>query len=213
MKLYFLPVSSYSQKVLIAFYEKGVAFTPEVVTPFDPPEKKAAYKEINAYGKVPTLVLDDGHKIPESSIIIEYLEDEFGGSGTRLIPTDKTHARQTRFFDRIFDLYFNSPMQTIFFDSRKPEAERNPAAVAAARATLDISYKAFDKHFEKKTWAMGDAFTMADCAAAAALNYLSMLHPFESYKHLTAYAHRLAERPSVKRVRDEAKPMLAKMMG
>jgi glutathione S-transferase len=190
-----------------------VAFTPEVVTPNDP-KAWADYKaNINQLGKLPTLVLDNGHRIPESSIIIEYLENEHGGSGTKLLSDDKTVARQTRFFDRLFDLYLNDPMSTIFFDGRKPEGEREPKRVAAAKATLETSLGLFDKHFEKNTWTMGDSFSMADCAAAPALNYIRMVQPFDQLKNLTAYANRLAERPSFAKVMKEAQPYLAKMMG
>ncbi len=212
MKLYYFPLSTYSQKVLTAFHEKGVAFTPEVVVNMDP-AARAEYLKINALGKVPTLVLDDGHVIPESTTIIEYLEDHHGDSGTRLIPTDsKDRARQTRFFDRQFDLYFNEPMQTIFFDGRKPKDQQSPSGVAAAKQKLDILYPKYDEHMAKRTWIMGDDFTMADCAAAPCLSYLRMVHPFTEYKHLSAYAARLTERPSFARVLAEAAPYMAKMM-
>lgn len=209
MKLYYAPVSAFSQKVLIAFHEKGVPFTPELVNLFDP-AARAEYKKVNPLGKVPTLVLDDGHKIPESTIIIEYLEGHFGDQGTRLIPADKDRARQTRFHDRNFDLYVNDPVATIFFDGRKPEADRNAAAVRDAKATLDVMYKLYDQIFASRTWAMGDEFTMADCAAAPPLAYARMVYPFESYKNLTAYVGRLVERPSFARVLAEAAPYLAR---
>ena len=81
-------------------------------------------------------------------------------------------------------------MQKIFFDSLKPEAERDPRGVAAARQVIDMMLPTYDQHFEKRTWALGEHFTMADCAAAPVLNYMRMVHPFEQYKHLVAYANR-----------------------
>lgn len=207
MKLYAHPVSAYSQKALIALYEKGIDFDLELVNLFDP-AARADFKKMNPSGKIPLLVLDDGTRIPESTIIIQYLEDEFGAKGTRLIPADKTLARQTRLHDRLFDLYMNEPMTTVFFDGRKPEAEREPKRVAAAKAMLDGSYAAYDHHLVKHTWAVGDAFTMADCAAAPALGYLRMVYPFLDFKNLTAYANRLAERPSYERVLEQAMPFM-----
>jgi glutathione S-transferase len=211
MKLYYFPVSTFSQKALIALYEKGIKFTPEIVD-FLSPEGKAAYKKVYPLGKVPLLVRDDGGFIPESSIIIEYLDTQFD-AGPRLIPEDKELARRTRFYDRQFDLYVNEPTVTLFFDGRKPEAERNPAAAATARERLDLMFTMFDKHFEKHTWALGDTFTMADCAAAPALGLARMVHPFDKHTNLTRYFGRLVERPSYARVLDEAKPYIAKLMG
>jgi glutathione S-transferase len=58
---------------------------------------------------------------------------------------------------------------------------------------------------------MGDKFTMADCAAAPPLVYLSKVHPFEKHKHIVSYVNRMKERPSFARVLKEAAPLLAQM--
>jgi glutathione S-transferase len=209
MKLYFHPVSAYSQKTLTAFYEKKVTFEPHIVNLFDP-AARAEFAKLSPLGKVPLLVRDDGRIIPESTIIIEYLDGAFD-TGQRLIPEDKELARITRFHDRSFDLYLSEPMQKVFFDSRKPEADRDPRGVASAKALLDKSLALLDRHFEKNTWANGVDFSMADCAAAPALSYLKLCYPFDQYRHVVAYAGRLFERPSFARVLTEAQPYLAKL--
>ncbi len=210
MKLYYHPLSTYSQKTLMAFHEKRVSFTPEIVNLFSP-EGQAAYRKIYALGKIPLLTLDDGWTIPESSIIIEYLDTHFS-SGTRLIPEDKDLARRCRFHDRQFDLYVNEPFQKVFFDARRPEAERDPKGVAAAKERLDLMYTYFNKVLEKNTWVLGETFSMADCAAAPSLAYLGATYPFDAHPHLKAYWGRLAERPSFKKVLAEAEPYIAKLM-
>jgi glutathione S-transferase len=211
MKLYYFPLSTYSQKALVALYEKGTKFTPEIVD-LSSPEARAAYKKIYPIGKVPLLVRDDGWLIPESSIIVEYLDTQLD-AGPRLIPEDRELARRARFHDRQFDLYVTEPALTIFFDGRKPEAERNPASVAAARERLDTMYGYLDKHYEKKTWAIGEAFTLADCAAGPSLAIARMVHPFDKHANLVRYFGRLVERPSFARVLNETKPLMAKLMG
>jgi len=102
VKLYYNPLSTYSQKTLIALYEKQVAFEPVIVNLMSP-EGQAEYEKLYPIGKVPMLVLDDDYKIPESTIIIEYLEGHVQ-SGTRLIPEGTDAARQVRFMDRMSDL-------------------------------------------------------------------------------------------------------------
>src|SRR5437660_761314 len=82
------------------------------------PAAPEAYKKLNPLGKLPLLVLDDGYRIPESSIILEWADTHIQG-GTRLIPADADLARRTRFHDRLADLYLNNPLLTVFFDSRK----------------------------------------------------------------------------------------------
>jgi len=208
MKLYFHPVSSYSQKTVMAFYEKGASFDPVVVTLTDP-VSKAQYLKVHPLGKLPLLVVEGGEwKIPESSIIIEYIDRHCTG-GTRLIPEDLDLARQTRFRDRFFDLYITEPLTKIFFDGRRPEHERDPYGVMRARETLTTALGMLDERMAKNTWALGDDFSMADCAAAPALAYCRMLHSFDAHKNVAAYANRLLERPSFKRVQKEAEPYLS----
>jgi glutathione S-transferase len=211
MKLHYFPLSTYSQKALIALHEKGLSFTPALVALNDP-AARAAYEKLNPLGKVPLLELDDGWKIPESSIIIEYLEGHFD-NGTRLIPLERDAARQTRFRDRMADLYVNDPMIAIITDGFKPVAEREPQRVAKARATLDKMYGMLEHDLAGKAWVMGEAFSMADCALAPPLGYAARLHPFEAFPNLRAYAARLRERPSIQRVAAEAAPYLAKIFG
>ena len=76
MKLYYAPVSTYSQKALIALYEKGLAFEPEIVE-LTSADARAAYEQVYPLGKVPFLMADDGWAVPESTIIIEFLDDRF----------------------------------------------------------------------------------------------------------------------------------------
>ena len=211
MKLYHHPVSSYSQKALMAFYEKGIDFEPAVVNLMTP-EGRAEYSKINPLEKIPFLK-DEARDwaVPESSIIIEYLEDTFPDKGTRLIPTDKTLARQTRFLDRMFDLYLNDQVQKVLFDKMKPEEKRDPAGVETAKKRLHAFYSLMDKDMGKRTWAIGDDFSMADCAAASPLFYAKNVYPYDDHPNIVAYAKRLHERPSYKRILDQALPMLEKM--
>jgi glutathione S-transferase len=212
MKLYYNPVSSYSQKVLTAFHEKGAKFEPAIVNLMDP-QGREDYEKIWPLAKIPVLKLEDKDwTIPESSIIIEYIDRHCPG-GTKLIPDDADLARQVRMRDRFFDCYVNDPMQKIFFDTRRPAGKNDPFGVEAARKTLNTALDMLDKALAGKTWVMGDDFTMADCAAAPALYYCRLVNPYEGRKNLTAYAGRLFERPSYARVMKEFEPILAKMRG
>jgi glutathione S-transferase len=211
MKLYYFPLSGYSQKTLTALYEKGAKFEPVLVNLFNPTEK-AEYAKVNRLGKVPFLHVSEGDwKVPESSIIIEYIDRHCPG-GTKLIPDDPDLARQVRFRDRLFDLYVNEPTGKIFFDGMRPEGSKDPYGVKLAHERLESTLTLVDEIMAKNTWAMGDAFTMADCAAAPALNQVKMMGMLGKYRHVEAYANRLCERPSYARVLKEAEPFMAQFM-
>ncbi|WEX86309.1 glutathione S-transferase family protein [Sinorhizobium garamanticum] len=204
MKLYYHPLSTYSQKTLIAFHEKGIAFEPELVTLMTP-EGRAAYTAIYPLCKIPLLKPSDDWMVPESSIIIEYLEDKFPGT-PRLIPVaggDTT--RQVRFMDRMADLYLNDPVRELTLQKvgfRAPDEE----AAAVARNTIRVTYDHLDKRLSGQEWLCGE-FSMADCAAIPPLFYAQIVAPFADRPHLQRYWERAQRRPSYARVMQEFVPI------
>lgn len=206
LTLYFHPLSSFCQKALIAFYENDTPFKRHIVDLFD--EKSGAeFRKIWPIGRFP--VLRDEAKdrtIPESSIIIEYLAQHYPGR-TQLVPADAELARQMRLHDRFFDLYVNVPMQKIVTDKLRPAGKNDPHGVEDAKKLLKTAIGLIDKEMAAKTWAMGDAFSMADCAAAPSLFYADKVMPLrDTYKNAAEYFDRLMQRPSFARVVEEAQP-------
>ena len=209
LKLYFPPLSSFCQKALIALYEDDTPFESYIVDLGDE-NARAAFKRIWPIGKFP--VLRDHSKdrtIPESSMIIEYLALHYPGR-TQLVPSDPDLALQTRMRDRFYDLYVNVPMQKIVTDRLRPAGSNDPHGVVQARTLLQTAYRLIDQQMAATVWAMGDAFTMADCAAAPALFYANEVMPFGgTHKNAAGYLARLMARPSFARVVEEARPYRA----
>jgi glutathione S-transferase len=201
LKLYFHPLSSFCQKALIAFYENDTPFEPHIVDLADE-TSRAELTKIWPIGKFPVLRDDARDRtIPESSIIIEYLAQHYPGR-TQL-------ARQTRMRDRFYDLYVNVPMQKVVTDRLRPMDKNDPHGVEEARALLRTACDMIDQEMGARTWAMGDAFSMADCAAAPALFYANMVTPLGgTHRNAAGYLGRLMERPSFARAVEEAQPYL-----
>jgi glutathione S-transferase len=206
LELYFHPFASFCQKVLVAFYENDTPFEPRVVDLTDQ-TSTAEFKKIWPIGKFPVLRDDmKDQTIPESSIIIEYLALHYPGK-TQLVPSDADLAWQTRMRDRFYDLYVNVPMQKIVTDRLRPSGKNDPHGVEQARTLLRTAYGMIDQEMETNTWAMGDAFSMADCAAAPALFYANEVMPFgDAHKNAAEYLGRLMQRPSFARVFEDAQP-------
>jgi glutathione S-transferase len=208
MKLYYLPVSPYSQKALIALDEKGATYEKHLVNLGDA-AVRAEYEKVNRFGKVPFLV-DEARdwRVPESTIIIEYV-DRHCASGTQLIPSDPELARQARFHDRIFDLYITEQALKIFFDGQRPADKRDAMGVESAQKRLDKTYALYDEHFARRQWALGDTFSIADVAAAPALAMAQRVRPWDAHQNLAAYFGRLSARPSVSGVFKQVQEFLA----
>jgi glutathione S-transferase len=205
LTLHYHPLSSCCHKVLIALEVLGIDVDKHLLNLGDPGER-AAHLALCPTGKMP-LLMDGPRPVPETSIIIEYLQQHPASAGRTLIPDAPDAALEVRLWDRLFDLYVMTPMQALTADLLRPDAERDARNVARARAGLISAYGFIDRHLDGRTWAAGDAFSMADCAAAPALLYAMAYVPLPpQHGHLAAYVERLLEHPSVALTIDQARP-------
>jgi glutathione S-transferase len=202
LRLYSHPFSSYCQKVLVALWEKGTPFTYRNLEEPAATEERAALWPL---GRFPVLV-DGGRTIVESSIIIEYLDLHHSGA-MRLLPDDRDAALEVRFMDRFFDNYVMAAMQKPVFEALRAESTRQEEAMAEAGRTLETAYAWLEERLSDRTWAAGESFTMADCAAAPSLFYADWVHPISAdFPKVRTYRSRLLARPSFARAVDEARP-------
>ncbi|HKY39837.1 MAG TPA: glutathione S-transferase family protein [Polyangiaceae bacterium] len=209
LTLYYHPLASFCHKVLIALYENGCDFRGEIVDLADP-GSSAEMLSFWPVGKFP--VLRDARRqrtVPETSIIIEYLAQHHAGP-VPLLPADIDAALEVRLWDRFFDLYVQVPMQKVVVDRLRPADQHDSFGVEEARASLRKAYALAERQLQGRTWAAGEAFSLADCAAAPALFYAGIVEPFApELPALAAYFERLLARPSVARTLREARPYFA----
>jgi glutathione S-transferase len=202
---YFHPLASFCWKTLIALYENDIPFAPVIVDLGDE-ASRAAFLKIWPIGKFPVLHDEARDRtIPESTIIIEYLAQHYPGK-VELLPADPEHALQARLSDRFYDRYVHEPMQKIVTDRLRPPGKNDPHGVELARTEIVTCYGILDDEMAAKRWAIGDDYTLADCAASPALFYANTVQPIGSHRNLAAYLDRLIERPSFARVLAEAQP-------
>ncbi|MFZ5730862.1 MAG: glutathione S-transferase family protein [Pseudomonadota bacterium] len=196
------PFSSYCQKALIAFYENDVPFTYRML---EEPGVGEAFAALWPMKRFP--ILREGERVVlEASVIIEYLQVRHPGP-VKLIPEDPDLALEARMLDRVFDNYVMTPQGKFVYDSLRPADQRDALGVDEARAMLDTSYAWLDERMQGRTWAVGETFTLADCAAAPALFYADWTYPIpEACTALKAYRRRLLDRPSFARAVNEARP-------
>jgi glutathione S-transferase len=209
LTLFFHPLSSYCHKVLIALYENGAPFESVQVNLRDP-QSSAAFKAIWPVGKFPVLRDEaNGRVIPESTSIIEYLAQHHSGA-PKLIPQAPDAAFAVRARDRFYDLHVHTHMQRIIGERLRPADGKDPYGLEQAKTALSVALKLAEAEMADRTWAAGEDFGMADCAAAPALFYLDFaVEPLAgSYPNLATYLGRLKQRPSYARTLKEAEPFL-----
>ncbi|WP_438301542.1 glutathione S-transferase family protein [Pseudomonas sp. NMS19W] len=202
LTLYYHPLSSYCHKALIALYEHGVAFEKRLID-LSSEAERAELRALWPLVKFP--VPQDRARqrnVPESSVIIEYLDRYHAGAG-RLIPDDWDTALQVRLWDRFFDNYVMTPMSQIVAD----RIHSRNTDLSSQRTLLNTAYDMLENQLATHPWIASPDYSMADCSASPALFYASTLVPFGTDRpRLSAYFERLVQRPSFSQVIDEAKP-------
>jgi glutathione S-transferase len=213
LTLYLHPLSSFCHKVLIALYENEIAFVPQVVNLGDPVERDE-FRKVWPFAKFPVLRDEArGRTVPESTMIIEYLAQHYPGP-VKLIPDDPELAVQARAGDRFYDLHLHIPMQKVVGDKLRPADRHDPLGVEQAREQMRTALRVADSEMATRRWAIGDQFSMADCAAAPPLFFTNLMMPLAAeFPHVSAYLDRLKKRPSYARALAEAQPYLAMFPG
>jgi glutathione S-transferase len=202
LTLYAHPFSSYSQKVLIALWENETPFAYKLVG--EEPGVAEEHRALWPFAKFPTLV-DEGRTVAETTIIIEYLALNHPGP-VALLPPNPEAALEIRFLDRVFDNYVMNPTTEAVFTVLRRGGTRDEA-IAAATPALETAYAWLEAQLAGRTWAAGDVFTLADCAAAPSLFYADWVHQIDDarFPTLRAYRSRLLARPSIARAVEEGR--------
>lgn len=202
------PFSSYCQKVLIALYENELAFDYQQLGAPDAPANVELARRW-PLKRFPLLV-DGGQSVMEASVIIEHLDVHHPGR-TRWLPADAGAALKVRFVDRFFDNYVQTHQQKVVFDALRPVEQRDARGVADALAALEAAYAWLEHYLDGRTWAVGDAPTLADCSAAPALFYADWTQRIDAarYPKVTAYRERLKAWAPFARAVEEARPFRA----
>lgn len=194
MRLYCSLTSPYSRKVRVALIEQGIADTVEQVLadPFNPPPEMLA---ANPMSKIPTLITDRGEALPDSNLILEYLQARHGG----LAPLPRGSRRwATLRLQRVAEGIIDAAVATVY-ERRRPESivyipflDRQAEAIQRSIALLELEHGALAQ----------DNAGIGEITAAVALSYLDFRLPYlEWRKHGSALAEwhaAFAQRPSMR---------------
>ena len=195
IKLYTFPPSTNSRKVRIALLEKGLEFERVNVDLSKREQKNPEYLKIHPFGQIPALD-DEGFVIYDSTVINEYLEDEY--PYPPLMPSDSEGRARARLMEDFRDTHFNPYFVHIIQETRKPEGERDEQRIQNAKTEITKGLDRIESELQDREYLAGP-FSLADVAFMSNLELLDRFSiPVDAnkYKRTVAWIDRLKARPS-----------------
>jgi glutathione S-transferase len=195
IKLYTFPPSTNSRKVRIALLEKGLEFERINVDLSKQEQKSPEYLKIHPFGQIPALD-DEGFIIYDSTVINEYLEDEYPYPS--LMPNDSEGRARARLLEDLRDTHFNPYFVHIIHEMRKPEGERDNQRIDNAKTEITKCLDRLEAELDGKEYLAG-TFSLADVAFMSNFELLDRFGipiAADKYKNTVAWIGRLKARPS-----------------
>lgn len=210
MKLYNMYLSNFASKSRLAIYEKGAKI--EIVPIPGGDLKSPEYLRIYPLGKTPLLDAA-GVLIGESEVINEYLEDKF--PNPPLLPKDPEGRARSRGISRFHDLYLEPPLRAMF--GQVNPKTRDQKLVEEKLAEANLRFDQLEAMLSAGPYAIGTAFTLADCALVPTTFFAVLLTPMlggqpalDRRPKLAAWWAKAQERPAVQKVLSEQQEALMK---
>lgn len=200
MTLYDHPDCPYGMKVRIVLAEKDMDCEVVTIDVQSGQHRQAEFLKLNPFGRVPVLV-DEGCIIYDSTIINEYLDDEYPEPALR--PADSDERARVRLLEDYADTAFTLPAMALQNELAKPSGTRDESRVKAARDVVVKTLEMLNRELEGKEYLGGDDFSLADVAFAPMVLQLEKLGvnlDNTTLKNVKAWAQRLASRASVAKV-------------
>ena len=192
MKLYYAP-GACSLSPHIVLRESGLPFDLEQV---DNKEKKTKsgqnFWDVNPKGQVPVLELDEGGRLTEGPVIVQYLADKKPGSG--LAPACGTPERY-----RVQEWlnFTTSELHKSFGPIFRPTTPDEYKKIS--KENLGKRFDWLDKQLAGRPYLTGDKFTVADAYLFTVLRWSSRVDiDLAKWPNIKAYVDRVATRPKVR---------------
>lgn len=196
--LYHLWLHPYSRKVRIVLAEKNLDFSLEIEKIW---ERRTDFLALNPAGDVPVLIEEDGTTLANSQVICEYLDEVY--PEVNLLGGDPVQRSETRRLVSWFDVKFNREVTENLVGEKLMKrylkmGEPHGPSVRAGHANIHYHLDYIGFLTEKRAWLAGDAFSLADIAAAAHLSAVDYIGdvPWEEHEAARIWYDKIRNRPS-----------------
>jgi glutathione S-transferase len=207
LKLCGFHLSNYHNKVRIALLERGIPFEEDATCS---PSQENEWLARSPLGKVPILELDDGRRLAESEVILEYLEDAYPQKP--LLPKDPYERAKVRELVTFIELHLELVARRLYpslFFGAGPASDETKKSVEKGLLRGVRALKGLAKF---SPYIAGSDLTLADCAAFVSLPLVTLVSQqafgrdfLEDIPQAKPYLKTLAERPAFARANEDRK--------
>jgi stringent starvation protein A len=198
IKLYDFLSCPYGQKVRIVLAEKSLSYDLVTVDLTQNEHRKPDFLRLNPFGRVPVLI-DEDTTIYDSTIINEYLEDEYPEPPV-LPPIGSSALRaRTRIFEDFADTSFTPQVGQLIAEASKAEGERDQTRLQRLHQQVERVLDYLNNELKGQQFLAGD-FTVADIGFAPRLLVLKDLGidvAGNNRINVDGWLKRMQERPSI----------------
>lgn len=176
----------------IALYETGLAFSvARTDTKTKLMEDGTDFRTINPNGYVPVLELDNGERLTEAGVILQYIADQKPAAG--LIPAFGTMPRY-----RVLEwlTFISSELHKNYGPLFKPTTPEDYKPLVHAQLAQRLGY--VNEKLAGKQFLLGDQFTVADIYLFVVANWSRAVNvDMSSFQNIQQFQERIAKRPAV----------------
>jgi glutathione S-transferase len=205
IKLYDFLSCPYGQKVRIVLAEKALTYDLVNVDLTQHENRKPDFQRLNPLGRVPVLV-DDDTVIYDSTIINEYLDDEY--PEPPLLPAIGSSAMRSRarLFEDFADTTFTPPVGQLIAEVSKPEGDRDQTRIQRYHQIIERALDYLNHELQGNNFLAGE-FSVADIAFAPRMLVLGEIGidvAGNNRSNIDAWLKRMIERPSIRNLQGVA---------
>jgi len=164
--------SPYVRRVAVSMEQLGVAFDN---LPWSVGKDQERLRTLNPLGRVPVLLLPSGEVLIESSIILDYL-DEQAGPARRLLPAAGAPRRVVQDWLALITGTLDKGIQIAYERIFKPAEKQHEPWLARCREQTKGGLLELDRRCAERgaaePWLCGDAISQADVSLACFVTYL-----------------------------------------
>ena len=193
MKLRYSPTSPYVRKVTVTALETGLDKKIERILTI--PASAPDLPSDNPLGKVPTLILDNGDRLFDSPVIVEYLDGLH--SGAKIVPTSGDARWKALRLQALADGILDAAVLRLM-ETRRPATEQSKAWMERQRTVVNRGLDWLEQHGT----GLDDTVTIGNITVAIVGDYLDFRFGAEDWRQgrpkLAEWQKRFASRASLK---------------